>query len=347
MPTAKQPTVTKPYTPVNAGPDPPTHSKVIHAGLISRGNTCYANSILQALTGIPSFWLHCASESSLVSPLLKSVMLSMSMLSQSSTAVDPSAFLKALQREMSSIRKTPFDINTQQDVPEILLHVLGELAGPSVVANNIITNIITTTTSCMHASYQLAGRKPENLSGNDRWLCPQCSSYQDSTIELVFTQCGDILIIQLKRCTFLDGRTLKNNKFVPCLASNDGIFRIRSRPTDDISFNNKYSLAATIIHSGILGAGHYWAFIKDRSCGSWSRCDDKAVVTVAPSDLNNCSSIHKKHSKGVRLCLVFGCDDPTFYPRPRVDFSVNLVVQTILAVLVLLAGKLAGKENGK
>ncbi|XP_057309267.1 ubiquitin carboxyl-terminal hydrolase 35-like [Hydractinia symbiolongicarpus] len=148
MPKAKQPTVTKPNTPVKAGPDPPTHSKVIHAGLINKENTCYANSILQALTAIPSFWLHCALEPSLVSPLLKSVMLSMSMLSQSSTAVDPSTFLRALQREMSSIRKNPFNLNTQQDVPEILLHVLGELTGPSVIAKNIITNIITTTTSC-------------------------------------------------------------------------------------------------------------------------------------------------------------------------------------------------------
>lgn len=232
------------------------------------------------------------------------------MLSQSSTAVDPSAFLRALQRDMSSIRKTPFNINTQQDVPEILLHVLGELTGPSVIANNIITNIITTTTSC-NACFLSSSREesmpnvplisnsvtgsvycflqPENLSGNDRWLCPHCSFYQDSTSETVFTHCGDILIIQLKRFTFLDGRTLKNNKFVNCLASNDDIFRVRSQPTDDISFTNKYSLAATINHSGTLGAGHYWAFIKDRSCGSWLRCDDKAVVRVAPSDLNNSS----------------------------------------------------------
>ncbi|XP_057305420.1 uncharacterized protein LOC130642351 [Hydractinia symbiolongicarpus] len=55
MPKAKQPTVTKPNRPVKAGPDPPTHSKVIHAGLINKGNTCDATSILQALTAIPSF----------------------------------------------------------------------------------------------------------------------------------------------------------------------------------------------------------------------------------------------------------------------------------------------------
>ncbi|XP_057309611.1 uncharacterized protein LOC130647687 [Hydractinia symbiolongicarpus] len=112
MPKAKQPTVTKPSTPVKAGLDQPTQSKVIYAGLMNKRNTCYANSILQALTAIPSFWSHFASESSPVSPLLKSFMLSMSMPSQSSTAVDPSPFLRALQREMSSIRKTPFNINT-------------------------------------------------------------------------------------------------------------------------------------------------------------------------------------------------------------------------------------------
>ncbi|XP_057294663.1 ubiquitin carboxyl-terminal hydrolase 51-like [Hydractinia symbiolongicarpus] len=181
----------------------------------------------------------------------------------------------------------------------------------------------------MHASYQLAGRKPENLSGNDRWLCPQCSSYQDSTSETVFTQCGDILIIQLKRFTFLDGRTLKNNKFVTCLASHD-IFRVRSQPTDDILFNNKYSLAATNNHSGTLGAGNYWAFIEDRSCGSWLGFDDKALVRVAPSDFNN-SSVYVLFFVKIGFILPRLFLSQAVYREPRrVALLINLVVQTIL-----------------
>ena len=66
------------------------------AGLINKGNTCYANSILQALKVIPTMWLRqWASESSSLSTLVKSIVLNMSLLSRSSrAAVDPKNFLE-------------------------------------------------------------------------------------------------------------------------------------------------------------------------------------------------------------------------------------------------------------
>ena len=47
----------------------------------------------------------------------------------------------------SAIKNAPFNINSQQDVPEILQVVLDELCGPSVVANDIASSTITSTTS--------------------------------------------------------------------------------------------------------------------------------------------------------------------------------------------------------
>ena len=38
---------------------------------------------------------------------------------------------------------------------------------------------------------------------------------------------------------------------------------------DEVSFKNKYSLIATINHSGTLNRGHYWAFIKDLHSSTW------------------------------------------------------------------------------
>ena len=46
-------------------------------GFINKGNTCYANAILQTLSVFPSLWNRVPSESPSLSPLLKSVTLNM------------------------------------------------------------------------------------------------------------------------------------------------------------------------------------------------------------------------------------------------------------------------------
>ena len=59
---------------------------------------------------------------------------------------------------------------------------------------------------------------------------------------------------------------------------------------DEVSFTNKYSLIATINHSGTLNRGHYWAFIKDLHSSSWYSCNDKLIFNVEERSLSNTSS---------------------------------------------------------
>ena len=104
-------------------------------GFINKGTTCYANSILQILSVIPTLWNSVPSESNTLSPMLQAISLNMSIKKNSSKHVNPSNFLWALKRKLSNLRGVPVDFNTQQDVAAILQVVLDELKGVSLAAS--------------------------------------------------------------------------------------------------------------------------------------------------------------------------------------------------------------------
>ncbi|XP_057294826.1 ubiquitin carboxyl-terminal hydrolase 51-like [Hydractinia symbiolongicarpus] len=284
---------------------------IVHAGLINKGNTCYANSILQALTVLPRLWSQLPTESSLSSPLVKSIVLNMSLLNRSRSPIDPSNFLRALQNRMHALNNNAFYHNHQQDVPEILQVVFDEIIGSSPLVDNLLSVTVTTTTSCNSCCFSTSREQkdsililptcksiadsfnkflqPQELLGDNKWFCPQCSSHQEATIETQISNCGDFLVVQLLRYTSVNGSSFKDNKLVNCLPKKHHVLKVASHPTDDVSFNNKYNLVATINHSGTLKAGHYWAFIKDQQ-NTWFKCNDRCISQVDTFHLNNSSS---------------------------------------------------------
>ena len=131
----------------------------------------------------------------------------------------------------------------------------------------------------------------ESLSGDNKWFCPQCSSYQISTKETCIVNCGQILIVHLFRYLNSGNNVfIKNTNFVECLPETTHVLRVPIQTGDSISFTHIYSLIATINHSGTLQAGHYWAFIKDCSTNNWLKCNDRAVLKLKPHTLNNNTS---------------------------------------------------------
>ena len=283
-----------------------------HAGLINKGNTCYANAILQAFSVVPLLWSQRLSESSQLSPLLKSISLNMSLLKRSASPVDPSNFLRALVRTYSLTRSTRFNCNSQQDVPEVLRVILDELKGTSTLAADIFCTTIRTTVTCdvcftssvtedkremlilppkKHISSSIEQLlQAESLSGGNRWFCPLCSSFQNSCRETSIVSCGSVLILQLLRYSNTNNNIVKDISFVNCLPSENHFLSIPIQTTDSVSFSNEYSLVATINHSGTLHAGHYWAFIKDIVSNTWSKCNDRSVLKVNYPALNNNTS---------------------------------------------------------
>ena len=94
-------------------------------------------------------------------------------------------------------------------------------------------------------AYNINNFLAEQLTGDNCWSCPQCSSYKECTRESSFKTCASILIIQLRRFTNLNGSLFKDNRVVNCYLKTHQTLTVPSHPEEDISFTNEYGLVAT------------------------------------------------------------------------------------------------------
>ena len=114
-------------TPVYSVPSLKTTNK--HCGIINKGNTCYANVILQCLKVFPVLW---SSNDQIKSTLYSSVRKIMFQLHSAKSPIDPSFFLKSL-KDVFIREGRSFDLHVQQDVVEVLEILLEELTGSSII----------------------------------------------------------------------------------------------------------------------------------------------------------------------------------------------------------------------
>ena len=56
---------------------------------------------------------------------------------------------------------------------------------------------------------------------------------------------------------------------------------------DDVQCRKSYHLVASICHSGTLAAGHYTAHILHKQDSQWLLCNDKAVLPIQSSEVDN------------------------------------------------------------
>ena len=113
--------------------------------LINKGNTCYMNALLQALSVVTGFWSTLpalASEEQDISPLVAAYCQIMFFLKSSKNPIDPSCFLDAFSRFMVSTERGDFVVNSQQDVPEVLSYILDNFCGMSILAQDQIKIVI-------------------------------------------------------------------------------------------------------------------------------------------------------------------------------------------------------------
>ena len=123
-------------------------------------------------------------------------------------------------------------------------------------------------------------------------------SLSESTRETCVMNFASILAIQLCRFSNRGGQLVKDETVVSCIQNRLGQYlTVLITIEDDVSFVNKYSLIATIYHTGTLNRGHYWAFIKDIHSPCWYLCNDKLVSSVEESYLTNTTSYILLYSK--------------------------------------------------
>ena len=114
---------------------------------------------------------------------------------------------------------------------------------------------------------------------------------------------------------------------------------------DEVSFINKYSLIATINHSGTLNRGHYWAFIKEEylpgtlAMTNWFWMLEKGISTILHhtscfTEIFECSPGLPKKDLTLFFSLqggfvisdiVFGWDTPTY--NPSLVWELSLLTQ--------------------
>ena len=167
---------------------------------------------------------------------------------------------------------------------EILQVVLDELKGISIAASHLICNTQKITVSCntcfcssvseenldvvtLPADIQTSMNqflKAEILTSQNKSFCPSCNLLCESTRETCIINSAPILIIQLCQFSNQGGQLIKDANFFSCTQTDSNKHLVVPITVEDeVSFTNKYSLIATINHSGIFNTDHYWAFIKD------------------------------------------------------------------------------------
>ena len=135
-------------SPVYSVPSLKTANK--HYGIINKGNTCYANVILQCLKIFPVLW---SSNDQIKSTLYFSVRKIMVQLHSAKSPIDPSFFLKSLKDVLIREGRS-FDLHAQQDIVEVLEIIMEELTGPSIITS-AACNIKSLTSTICHTCRQL------------------------------------------------------------------------------------------------------------------------------------------------------------------------------------------------
>ena len=237
-------------------------------------------------------------------PLVSSFLKVSNQLSTSRNPVDPSRFLSALEQVIIKSGNSTFNVFSQQDAPEILVHVLAEFSSDLAFVSNLFTCEVRTSISCDECfqesvtgeiSTVLAVPLKESVQSSissfflpeeTNFFCLFCGEMRNGTSVNSLTRCGEYVVVQLKRFAAEGTRTLKKMNTV---SSGDGKLELSVVEDAEVSGKRFFNLKAVICHHGhALKNGHYTALVRERN--TWIHCNDRAVVPAKKEALKSAVS---------------------------------------------------------
>ena len=125
--------------------------------------------------------------------------------------------------------------------------------------------------------------RSETLSGSNAYFCETCKIRTDCTKEILIQKSPETLILHIKRFKH-DWSSSKLNKCVSFPIESDlDLTPFVVDPTENL----KYRLSGIVQHTGTISSGHYTAYCRHKSSGSWYCFDDSRVSLIPNFSLDN------------------------------------------------------------
>ena len=119
----------------------------------------------------------------------------------------------------------------------------------------------------------------EQLTGPNAWYNDETKQHQDATKTIRFWSLPEVLIIDLKRWSSMNGRKLQALVTFPLTDLNLAPFVVGYRPESFV-----YDLYGVCNHAGNVLGGHYTANIRNAN-GQWYNFNDTRVSAIQPSQV--------------------------------------------------------------
>lgn len=123
--------------------------------------------------------------------------------------------------------------------------------------------------------------REELLSGDQKWVCPNCKVKVNATIKFDIWKVPPILLVHLKRFRYTAFEKTKIRTLVKYKLTS---FNLNDQIAASKDSDCTYDLYAKIDHRGSLEAGHYIAGALNRTDGEWYLFDDNYVRKMNDSE---------------------------------------------------------------
>ncbi|KAF4603807.1 hypothetical protein EYR38_004223 [Pleurotus pulmonarius] len=138
--------------------------------------------------------------------------------------------------------------------------------------------------------------KPEQLQGDNRYLCPQCETLQEATRYTELRELPPVLHFSLLRFVY-DVTSMERKKSKHAISFPKTLDMSQflgsqadraSNSTNENTGSKKYQLRGILLHKGPSAYhGHYEAQVFDSSCNTWFQFNDEVVTKINKPEMKS------------------------------------------------------------